>query len=171
MAKKLGELLVETGVITPDQLRAALRAQLQRGGHLGTCLIELRYVDESHLGQALATLHGVEHATADQFAYISQSVIERVPTRIVERRRVIPINIQHNALRVAMANPGDLLTLDELAFSTGLNISPCVAPEVRILQALERYYGIPRSPRFLMIGTFATTPRPAPLSPQPSSSR
>jgi hypothetical protein len=142
-------MLVEAGVISADQLRAALRAQLVRGGHLGTCLIELNYLDEESLGQVLAKIHQVEHASISHFSNIPQSVIDCVSRQIVERRRVVPISFEDNALNVAMANPSDLLALDELAFATGMNIRPWVSPEVRIVAAMERYYGIPRSPRFL----------------------
>ena len=151
MAKKIGEMLVEKGVITPDQLRAALRVQLARGGHLGTCLIEMNYLDEEGLGRMLAEIHRVECATAEQFFAIPQSVIDCVPRPVVKRHRVVPINVEDNALQVAMINPSDLLALKEVEFATGLNICPLVSPEVRIVFALERYYGISRSRRFLQL--------------------
>jgi hypothetical protein len=160
MAKRIGEILVEKGVITAEQLRVALRLQLSCGGHLGTCLIELQYLDEEGLGQVLAEIHRVNYATPERFLNVAPSVLECIPTQFVERRRVVPIQDEGGALHVAMANPSDLDALDELEFMTGRKIRPWVAPEVRIVQAMERYYGIPRGRRFIWLSSNAQDRRP-----------
>jgi hypothetical protein len=152
MARRLGDVLVEQRVVSPEQLREALRSQLLRGGQLGTCLIELGFVDEDRLGAALAEIHGVEQATAAELDSVSREVLALVPRQVVERRRVVPLGVHDNALHLAMANPGDLIAIEEVQFATDTNVKPHVAPEVRIVKAMERHYGIARSARFLRIG-------------------
>jgi len=165
VARRLGEVLVQQGVITPEQLRAALRSQLTRGGQLGTCLIELGHIDSDSLGAALAAFHRCSHATADRLGTIPPEIIELVPRQVVERRRVIPIDVHDNALHLAMVNPGDRMALEEVEFATEMNVQPWVAPEIRIVEAMERWYGIRATPRFQRIRSARQVPKPVRTAP------
>lgn len=151
MSKRIGEYLVERGVLTSGQLTEALKAQLILGGHLGTCLIELGYIDERVLGSALSDLHGVPYADPDTLRRIPKKVIGALPGKLAERYTVVPLEHEPRTLRLAMANPADLQALDEIKFATGQKIETWVAPEVRIVEALENYYGVERRPRFVAI--------------------
>jgi hypothetical protein len=149
MSMKIGELLVQRAVIDEAKLQDALNAQLVYGGHLGTCLIELGHVDENDLGHALAEIFGVGYATAEMLNDITQPVIDCVPRRIVEKHGVIPFHVTDGTLHVAMIDPKNISALDETAFVTGCRTQPWIAPEIRVFQAMERYYGIPRRLRFV----------------------
>jgi hypothetical protein len=151
MSKKIGEALVEKGIITEEQLKVALNTQLVRGGHLGTCMIELGHVDEDQLGWTLAEVHGVGYAAPPMFSGIPQPVTESIPKKLVERHRVVPIKLGKELLHVAMVNPRDLQALDDLAFAAGCKIRSWVAPEIRIVHAMEAYYGIARTRRFIVL--------------------
>ena len=67
---RLGESLIQRGFITESQLKEALHAQLIYGGHLGTCLIELGYVNERQIGHVLADLFDVPYASVEMFEEI-----------------------------------------------------------------------------------------------------
>jgi hypothetical protein len=151
MAKRIGEVLVGKGLLKPEELEAALKNQLILGGHLGTCCLELGFVTEGQLGEALSEVLGVPYAAPEVLRDASQDVISRVPRKMVEEYAAIPIERMRRTLRVAMVNPRDLLALDALAFATGLTIEPWVAPEVRIVEAMELHYSIPRRPRYIAI--------------------
>ena len=151
VGKKIGEALLEKRVITAEQLQTALNMQLLHGGHLGTCLIQLNFVSEHVLGESLAEILGVVHADSNAFQNIPANVIASIPRRLVERHHVIPIQLEDKLLNVAMVNPKDLLAIDDLSFATGFHLLPWVAPEVRIVHAMEQYYGIPRSRRFILL--------------------
>ena len=149
--KKLGEILMESGVITPSQLELALRNQLMLGGHLGTCLLELGLIDEDLLGRTLSENLGVPYAAPNVFERIEESVVNAFSKKVVEGYRAVPFASDHTRLDVAMMNPLDLDTLDALAFASGCRIRPWVSPEVRLFEAMEKIYGVPRRLRYVAI--------------------
>jgi len=151
MSKKLGEILLDDGKLADAQLQKALKAQLIFGGHLGTSLIELGYLDEETLGETLARSFNVPYATFDILQSVPYSVIRAIPAKLVEKYKVVPIRLDGKVLQLAMMDPKNLMALDEISFVTGYKIDPWVAPEIRIFQVLEKYYNIPRSQRYISL--------------------
>jgi len=151
MSQMIGETLIERGLINREQLGKALNFQLMHGGHLGTCLIEMGFVSEASLGQVLADIFNVDCAGPQDFIGLPDSLLRRIPRCLVEKHRAIPIQFDNDVLKVALVNPLDLDALDDLAFATNYKTVPCAAPEIRILQAMEVYYNIPRSRRYISI--------------------
>ena len=151
MSTRIGEVLIEKGFLTQGQLDKALKGQLIFGGHLGTSLIEMGFISEEPLGQTLAELFGVKYASFDLLQNIPPSVIDSIPQKLAERHRVIPIRLEGKTLHLAVIDPKNLGVLDDFSFMTGFKIVPWIAPEIRIFQALEKYYGIPRRRRYITI--------------------
>lgn len=151
MSKKLGEILIDQGKISEAQLQKALKAQLIFGGHLGTSLIELGYIDESVLGNALSTSFNVPFATEEVLQDVPYAVTRAIPAKLVEKYKVIPIKLEGKTLQLAMLDPKNLMALDEISFVTGYRIEPWVSPEIRVFQMLEKYYNIPRSQRYITL--------------------
>jgi hypothetical protein len=146
--KKLGELLVEREWVTRDQLTQALRHQGVFGGRLGTCLLELTLLSEDRLTKALSEQLGVPPVTQDDLRVIADGMLQLVPAKLACRTRAIPFERFGNALSVALVDPRDLLAQDELSFVTSRRLKVHVAPEVRILEALEKHYGFAAEPRY-----------------------
>ncbi len=109
--------------------------------------MKLGYLDESALGEYLAETFKVPYAPARAFNEISQEVLRVVPQAIASKHRVMPLSMVGKKLRVAMMNPRDLLVLDEMAFLTGLQVEAWVASESVLLDALKKYYQVPRPVR------------------------
>lgn len=148
---RLGEALVKKGLITEEQLQESLKAQLIYGGHLGTCLIELGYIKEGDLGQMLAEIFKVGYASVEMIQDIPGNVIQTVPRKVVERCHAIPFGLNEKKLQVAMIDPRNIVAIDEISAVTACKITPWVAPEARIFQAMERYYDIPRRQRYITV--------------------
>ena len=148
---KLGELLVQEGVITPQQLEEALKYQVIFGGKLGTNLIELDFVEEDDIAKTLSRMLHVPLVPAKQLEDIPSNIIKLIPRDIAEQYRVIPLQLDNRKLTLVMANPSDLKAIDEIAFRTGYVIRPAVAAEVRLILALETYYNIPREIRYIQV--------------------
>ena len=148
---RLGESLVESGHITKSQLEKALNAQLIFGGHLGTCLIELGHIDEQTLGNLLARVYCVKYAHPGLLDDIQPQTLAALSQASVEKHMAIPFDLTKRTLRVAMVNPGHVPSLDELFFVSGLRIEAWVSPEVRVFQAMERYYQVPRRVRYITL--------------------
>ena len=148
---KLGELLIRESVITQAQLDEALNSQLVYGGSLGTCLVELGYIDELSLGMTLSLAFGIDYAPPEAFYEIAPFAIEAIPAKLAEKNLTVPLGLTKRTLSVAMSDPTNLTAVDELRFATGYSITPFVAAEVRIYQALERYYQLPRRLRYVRL--------------------
>ncbi len=148
---RLGQLLIADGIIGGNQLQEALDAQLTHGGHLGTCLIELGYLSEERLGEELALASGVPCAPAAAFLEIPRFVLDALPRNMVQKYSAIPIGLEDKILDVAMIDPKSRQALEELRSVSGCAIRSWIAPEVRILQAMERYYDVPRRVRYVTL--------------------
>lgn len=151
MHKRIGEFLKEKGLITEAQLDAALRAQLLYGGHVGTCLMELGLIDEDALGEALAQTSKVPYAPPKVLKNLSPKTIKSLPRKLAEKYRAVPISVDEGTVHLCMIDPRDINSLDEIAFATGCRVKPWVSPEARIYQALDRYYGVRRSARYITL--------------------
>jgi len=166
---KLGERLVNMGALSKEQLGEALRSQLIHGGHLGTCLLELRFIGEDFLGNVLAEIFKVPYAAPEKFLDVPRSVTESLPVKLVDKHHAIPFALEKKTLQIAIVDPSNLRALDELAFAAGRKIRSWVAPEARIFSAMERYYNIPRRPRYITISR--DLDRPSELATRSASPR
>jgi hypothetical protein len=137
---KLGQLLVARGWITVQQLTRALQNQGVVGGRLGTCLIEMDAVSEDSLLKALAEQLGVPAVSLDDLRGIPEEVLALVPDKLARRCRAVPFRLEGSRLDLAMMDARNLACQDEIAFATGKRVKVHVAHELRILEALERYY-------------------------------
>ena len=148
---KLGQLLVARGWITVQQLNRALQTQQVVGGRLGTCLIEMDAISEDNLMKGLAEQHGVPAVSLDDLRGIPDEVLALLPDKLARRCRAVPFRVVGTRLDVAMLEPRNLALQDEIAFASGKRVMVHVANEVRIVEALERYYREESSSRYSML--------------------
>ena len=138
---KLGQLLVQRGWASPHDIQKALRIQATAGGRLGTVLLETNALTEDLLVKALSEVHRVPAAGAEDLRSVPEDAIAALPARVAVKWKVVPFRSFQTQVHVAMLDPRDLNCQDEVAFALGKRVQPYVAAEVRILQALDRYYG------------------------------
>lgn len=166
---KVGELLVGEGLITPIELEEALKCQVIFGGRLGTNLIELGLLDEEELARTLSRKLGLPWVDPPELLMeVPPDVLALIPADFAERYKVIPLRFENRRLTLAMLNPSDLRAVEEISFATGLIIRPVIAPEVRLLLALEKHYDIPRKIRYVPVTRMLRSRRKSPPSPEPS---
>ncbi len=149
MAVRLGELLIKKNLLTQSQLEEALQAQVIFGGKLGTVLIEMGLISEDKLAEVLANLLNIPCAKPGQLQNISEDVIKIISHELAEKHKVVPVAVNGKKLTLAMANPHDLKSVDEISFRTGYIIQPVLALEVRLVFALEKYYDVKRTMRYI----------------------
>ena len=141
--KRLGDLLVDAGVVTSEQLGEALKKQRELGLKLGETLIELKFTDENEIVEALHQQMGYPIAKIRE-AKIAPEVISLLPETIVRKHNVVPFEVDPdnpNILRVAMADPMDIIAIDDLAIVTNMQIEAMVATPSDVRFGIERYYG------------------------------
>lgn len=151
MSARLGEMLLKVGALTEGQLEQVLNAQAIYGGRLGTNLVEMGLVEEEELAYLLSEQLGVRYVDPAELDAIPGTLLAVIPLEMVQRYRVLPLAIDGKRLTLAMANPSDFKALDEIAFSTGMVITPRVCSELRLNIALERFYGIKRTMRYIPV--------------------
>lgn len=140
MTVKIGQLLVSAGIITMDQLRQALESQRRGGGKLGGLLVKLGHVEEDTIANLLSEQYGIPFVDLNG-CEIEPSVINLIPSDICLKYELIPIERTGSTLKVAMVDPTNVYSLDDIKFMTGLNIEPLIALESSVREAIERYYG------------------------------
>jgi hypothetical protein len=150
---RLGDLLVESKLITEEQRNRALLRQGRLRGRLGTALLE-EETSEDVIAHGLAVQNRVPPATPEALQSIRSDVLRLVPGRVAQRLRAVPFRKEGRVLSVAMRDPGDLPALDELAALTGFRIAPHAALEVRIYALLYRFYAADVEPRYLTAAAF-----------------
>ncbi|KZD16025.1 MAG: type II secretion system protein GspE [Candidatus Fermentibacter daniensis] len=136
---KLGQMLLQAGLITREQLELALKQQRAEGGRLGYNLVKLKAISEADLNENLAKQHRVESINLDEMA-IDGEIVRLVPPEVAKRYEVVPISREGKVLVVAMADPDNLFAIDDLRFSIGLEIEPHICATSMILRAIRRYY-------------------------------
>lgn len=151
MGITLLDMLRNGGLITMDQQDEALRNRVLFGGKIGTSLIELGFITEETLARFLSEKLAVPYIHPDLLRSIPPQIIALISRDVALKYHVIPIHLDSRKLHLVMADPADLLGIDEISFITGYTIKPLVTPEVRLMQALSRYYGMSIDPRYLRI--------------------
>lgn len=151
MPIKLGEMLLKEKIISMEQLDEALKIQMILGIKLGSSLIELGFIEEEKLSHFLSRKLGVPSVGKQELMSIPAEVIEKIPAALAEKHRVVPIQIMNRRIVVAMVDPSDLQSIDELSFATGLMVEPRISPDLFISFALERHYGVKRDRRYIRV--------------------
>jgi hypothetical protein len=140
--ERLGEILVRERACTDAAVRDALKNQIIFGGRLGTNLLEIQAVTEEALARALGRQHGLPSVHGDVHA--EPIAVSLLSPEVADRCDAIPIVLKDRRLGVIVVDPGNVTTLDELAFATGRAVHPIVAPEARVWALLRKHYGIDR---------------------------
>jgi hypothetical protein len=148
---RVGQLLVRADFVTENHLARALGVQHFAGGRIGTLLLERGALHEDDLGRTLAEQHGCEYVPWPTLSNVAPAAIAALPAKFAIRHCAVPYDRGEGFLRIALRDPSDLRILDELFFVTGRKIIAGAAPEVRIFQALEKYYGERRTPRYAIL--------------------
>ncbi len=138
--KRLGEILVQAGVLDEARLRAALAEQRRWGGPLGRILIDMGGISEEAMVSALSQQLNFPTVNLDN-RQIAMDVLDLVPAELAEQHSVVPFGVQGKFLDVAMADPTNLGIVDELRIRTRLNVRPYLAGPKMIERAVAKYYG------------------------------
>lgn len=140
---RLGDILVQQGIITEDQLTAALTEQQKSHKRLGDYLVENGITTDEDIATALHLQLGLDQVDLRGIK-IPQEVISLVPGSVLRKHSVLPIGFDEtntNVLLLAMADPLDMVAQDDIAIITGCLIEPLVSTQSAINQVLDKYFG------------------------------
>ena len=140
---RIGDVLVAAGAITGEQLQEGLAKQKETGRKLGNALVDLGFISNDMLITVLTTQLGIDYIEL-KGAKIEEKVIHMVPDNMATKYQAIPIEIDPdnpNILKVAMADPMDIMAMDDIGLVTNLQVEPMLASEEGIRNAIDKYYG------------------------------
>lgn len=135
---RLGQILIEAGLITQAQLRQALDEQRKTGERIGQVLRGMGLVSSEGIAAALAQQLGIEFIRLTQTPP-DEAVLLHVPEALAKRHQVIPIRVEDRTLTLGMVDPVDLIAIDDLRKLTGMEIEPAVISPDDFQRALAEY--------------------------------
>ncbi|RMF95998.1 MAG: type IV-A pilus assembly ATPase PilB [Candidatus Schekmanbacteria bacterium] len=136
---KLGQLLIDAGLITKEQLIEALKTQKQTRERIGTVLVKSGVITEDTITSFLSQQYGVPSINLSDFE-IDPEACKLIPAKTAKKYEIIPISRIGSTITVAMVDPSNVFAIDDIKFMTGYNVEPVVAPESEIKKAIEEYY-------------------------------
>ncbi len=139
MAAKLGQLLIQSSIISEEQLKQALNIQRKEGGRLGTNLVKLGFITEEKLVAFLSKQYGVPAVNLAEYK-IDVSVIKLIPSDMAKKYLIMPVARVGATLTIAMADPSNVFAIDDVKFMTGYNVEVVVSSESAIITAITEFY-------------------------------
>jgi type IV pilus assembly protein PilB len=137
--KKLGDLLKEAGLIDDFQLEAALSHQRNWGGKLGSIVVDLEFAGEEDIARVISETMGVPYINLFE-PELSPDIFKVLKADMAKKFGVVPVRKEANALVLAMSDPLDIATMDNIRFITGLSIKPVLSMASEIKDAIRKYY-------------------------------
>ncbi|MDP9347598.1 MAG: type IV-A pilus assembly ATPase PilB [Gemmatimonadota bacterium] len=138
-ADRIGDLLVQEGLVSREQLAKALDDARSNGTRVGYSMVKLGFVSEQDLVRTLARQYRVPAVDLERVK-LDPKLLKVVPAEIAMKHQVLPLRRVGRTLTVAMANPTDLGVIDDLKFITRFDIEPVIAGEVTLRKTIEREY-------------------------------
>ncbi|MBI4346475.1 MAG: Flp pilus assembly complex ATPase component TadA [Elusimicrobia bacterium] len=140
---RIGDILTQSRIITPEQLQQALKAQKQGGMMLGEAIVKLGFATEEAIAIAISKQIGVPYASREnKILKVERSQnLERIVNEKYSRDNLLlPLFLDDKLLAVAMADPDNMMVLDNLKLMTGYEITPFIATKAQILKAIDEFY-------------------------------
>lgn len=139
LKEQIGQVLIQRGVISPEQLKQALAAQKEQGELLGEILIKLKFTTEEDIAQALAMQHDFPYLPLANYE-IDPEAVKMIPESLSRKHYILPLDKMNDILTVVMANPLDSKAIEEIEALTNCKIEVFVATYTEIKQAIEGCY-------------------------------
>ncbi len=142
--KSLGKLLVESKVISEEQLMEAVELHKKTKIPFDRALIEKKFITEENLMKEIGKYSGIKYV--DLYNYeINQQLATSIPKNLARLYSVIPVSRKGNKLILAMADPMNIIAVEDVGMATGLEIEPVIATETAITNAINQCYGLMES--------------------------
>lgn len=138
--KKIGDRLIEKGLITPEQLKIALEIQKSTSRLLGEVFVDLGFLNENELASLLSQDMDAMHIPTLEGYSIDHDALRLIPKKVSQELKVMPLSLADNELTVAVTDPYDIITVDELRRVSRKAIRTMVSSENEILKAVDFWY-------------------------------
>ena len=140
---RIGDLLVEAGAISEDQLQQALEKQKESGGRIGNIIMQMGFISRELLITVLTAQTGIDYCEIKSVK-VDDAVLRLVPDSLVNKYKIMPVGYDENnpnILKVAMADPMDLVAIDDISITSGRQVEPMLSFEEDLNEVIGKYYG------------------------------
>ena len=138
--KRLPDMLLEQGLVTREQLQECMNIQRATGQSLPTLLVQKKYLSEEDLVITLSEQLGIPHIRVAHYS-IPKEVLAEVPETLARQYQMLPVSVTGDVLTLAMADPLNIMALDDLRMLTSYDIEPVVAVASELHDAINKHYG------------------------------
>jgi type IV pilus assembly protein PilB len=139
--QRLGQLLMRAGIITDKQLNDALEVHRATGSPIGRVLVDLGYATQGAVLSVMAKQIGIEYIDFTE-RRPEPNAVAVVPKELAQRYTLMPVEIRGDVLVVAMADPQNVLALDDLRIITNFDVKPAISTKDDIVAAIDEFYKI-----------------------------
>lgn len=140
---RLGDCLIQKGMITDEQLGEALTKQKENGNKLGETIVEMGFVTENDMIDVLVEQLGIEYVDVRKIK-VDENAARILKEDFMRKNSLIPIGFDElipNVLRVAMADPMDIIVIDDISIITNMQVDPVLATKSQINMAIDKIFG------------------------------
>lgn len=137
----IGSMLIEEGLITSEQLGIGLSEQKKTGDFICATLVKLGFAPEEKIFQVLSRQLSIPYLKLKN-KHIDPAIIKKVPPKFASHYKIIPVEFKDNTLIIAMVDPLDVRTLDDIRLLLSLEVKAVLASESEIQEAMRKYYGV-----------------------------
>lgn len=139
MRDKIAKKLLESSLVSQDQLSKALESQQNGGGTLSYNLVKTGAISEMAFAEFMGQVYNVPAVDLDSFE-VDFTAVALIPADVATKFQVVPVKREGRVLTVAMANPDNIFAIDDIKFITGFEVKPVVATESAIKKSIDRLY-------------------------------
>lgn len=153
---RLGDLLLQKGLITEEQLFIALQVQKITGQVLGKCLITLGFITSSELAEILAVQHNLEYVDVRNYP-IDTSLLKMFPKEVLLSAKFLPLEEADGVVKIAIVDPANILALDKVKSIMGKRARPYLTDEDGLIETIEKAYYFIENPTEQVINEIVNT--------------
>ncbi len=137
---RIGDLLLQYGIINEEQLKEALTYQKSSGKKIGEVLIELGYASKENINEVLEFQLGIPYVDLLEYD-VDKNAISAISESLAKRHKLLPIKITDNQIYVAMEDPLNIFAIDDIRIYSGKEVVPMLADEAHLSRSIDIYYG------------------------------
>jgi type IV pilus assembly protein PilB len=133
---QLGQMLVESNLLTQEQLKMAMDFQKSVGGKLGAIIVKLGFIEDQTLTNFIARQQGIPVVNLDELV-VPENLVRKIPKKLIEKHHVVPTRHHDGVLTVATSDPFDYEALEEIQLAVDQRVDMVLAPRSQILRTIH----------------------------------
>jgi type IV pilus assembly protein PilB len=133
---QLGQMLVESQLLTPEQLKMAVDFQKSVGGKLGAIIVKLGFIEDQTLTNFIARQQGIPVVNLDEIV-VPEVLIKKIPKRLIEKHHLVPIRFHDGVMTIATSDPFDYEAMEELQLAIDQRVETVLASRTQILRTIH----------------------------------